>query len=53
MSSEHSLWPLFCGDLSFARQWLIPQLQQGPLNRRLGHLALSLGLYDTVSCLLA
>jgi len=53
MSSEHSLWPLFCGDLSFARHWLIPQLQQVPLNRRLGHLALSLGLYDTVSSLLA
>ena len=52
MTGTHSPWPLFCNDLDQAQQWVREQLERTPNDKKLGHLALSLGLTDAVHQLL-
>lgn len=52
MNSAHSPWPLFSDDLSLARTWLEPQLEESPLSTRLGHMALNLGMYPEIRSIL-
>ena len=52
MTSHHSPWPLFCNDLNQAQQWVRSQLAHNPADKQLGHQALSLGLTETVLCIL-
>jgi len=52
MNRPHSPWPLFTDDLEAARAWLRPQLENAPVGLRTGHLALSLGMVDTMEHLI-
>jgi hypothetical protein len=52
MNRQHSPWPLFTDDLEAARAWLKPQLEIAPVSIRTGHLALSLGMAETIERLI-
>lgn len=48
MTSNHSCWPLFGDDLTMARNWIKYRLNSSPIDARIGHQALSLGLIEEV-----
>ena len=48
MTSSHSCWPLFGDDLTMARDWIKLRLNSAPIDVRIGHQALSLGLIEEV-----
>lgn len=48
MTSNHSCWPLFGDDLAMARDWVKFRLNISPIDVRIGHQALSLGLIEEV-----
>lgn len=52
ITSNHSCWPLFGDDLAMARVWVKLRLNSFPIDVRIGHQALSLGLIEEVIMLL-
>jgi len=52
MNRPHSPWPLFSADLSLARTWVRSQLETSPVDTRLGHIALNLGMDSEVRSIL-
>ena len=48
MTINHSCWPLFGDDLTMARDWIKLRLNSAPIDVRIGHQALSLGLIEEV-----
>lgn len=48
MTGNHSCWPLFGDDLKLARDWIKLKLNCYPIDVRIGHQALSLGLIEEV-----
>lgn len=48
MTINHSCWPLFGDDLEMARDWIKLRLNSTPIDVRIGHQALSLGLIEEV-----